>query len=224
MFILFSSQKCQIKDWPQHKISCGSPPKQVLTMWDEDHVSESIGELNICNTDSQDHSAPEQSSQKRQGTDMSQPKYSQPVQLNTDLPYTTITVKANKEKLAVNIQNTWSGTDIMQHISDKAEIPLTYMKLIHKGAVVNAASILPFVKAKAVFQAIGERAESDAGLHSADIDTIMTTKGWEKRSHKGSETNWWHYRRYSLDFQQMTVSIGLLLMLLEDGVKFVLLY
>ena len=88
-------------------------------------------------------------------------------------PFTTITVKANKEKLSINLQTSWSQSQIMKMIAHRTQIPLDKLKLIHKGKMVKRRELPDVVKNKAVFQAIGEQAESEAGLEARDVEVLM---------------------------------------------------
>lgn len=86
---------------------------------------------------------------------------------------TCIFVKCNKKKFDISISETLAGEQIIAKIADVVKIPTDKMKLVHKGKLVNKDNVKEFVKNKALFQAIGEVAESEIGLDVRDIEVVM---------------------------------------------------
>ena len=91
-----------------------------------------------------------------------------------------VTVKANKHKHKVTLQTDWSGEEILKKVSSQTRIPLDRMKLIHKGRVMSADSIIAHVKNKALFQALGEACADESGLNVSDIGVIMERMSVER--------------------------------------------
>ena len=76
-------------------------------------------------------------------------------ELNETKPFHNITVRANKSKTKLKIQQSWNGSEIYKYLSHRLEIPLDKLKLIHKGKVVTEGEMCGCVRDKSVFQAIG---------------------------------------------------------------------
>ena len=93
--------------------------------------------------------------------------------LNASEKTVSITVKASKTKHKLSLQTNWCAPDILKYISYSVQIPLDKLKLICKGCLLTKENIVNFVKEKAVFQAIGEKAEDEVGLDNTDIDVLM---------------------------------------------------
>ncbi|XP_071479496.1 uncharacterized protein [Diadema antillarum] len=86
----------------------------------------------------------------------------------------TITVKCNKSKHQMLMdRQAPSGADIMAQIACTVRIPASHLKLIHRGKLVTPDTIRDSLRDRAVFQAIGEVAESEEGLRPKDIDIVM---------------------------------------------------
>ncbi len=96
-----------------------------------------------------------------------------PVLDNSDLTKITVVVKANKQKHHIDLQEHLTAADIIKIFAYNLQIPFDKLKLIHKGKFITEKNIKDFVKNKAVFQAFGEKAESEEGLQSEDIDILM---------------------------------------------------
>ncbi|XP_013391371.1 nascent polypeptide-associated complex subunit alpha-like [Lingula anatina] len=96
-----------------------------------------------------------------------------PLDTDTKQLTSTIIVKGNKEKHKLPIQKHWSGEDIMQQIAHTVQIPLSKLKLICQGKLMGQGNIKEFITEKAVFQALGEKAESEEGLEKQDIEVVM---------------------------------------------------
>ncbi|XP_033743918.1 uncharacterized protein LOC117329848 [Pecten maximus] len=88
-------------------------------------------------------------------------------------PHDKIVVKGNRDKQTIVIQKTWSGEEILKVIASEVKVPLNKLKVIHKGKVMTSENIRSAVRPKALFQVIGERAESEDGLDKRDIDIMM---------------------------------------------------
>jgi NACalpha-BTF3-like transcription factor len=92
---------------------------------------------------------------------------------DASLPKVTITLKCNKEKYKLELNSDWSGDELVKFIAGSVSVPLDKFKLIHKGKMVDQTNVREFLKDKAIFQAFGEKAESESGLDSRDIDVLM---------------------------------------------------
>ena len=92
----------------------------------------------------------------------------------------SISVKANKSKSAVDLYDSWSSEQMMNAISDAVQIPQDKLKLVCRGKLITADNVKVVAKPKALFQAIGEKAESEAGLVTSDIDVIMSQLSVER--------------------------------------------
>ena len=92
----------------------------------------------------------------------------------------SISVKANKSKSAVDLYDSWSSEQMMNAISDAVQIPQDKLKLVCRGKLITADNVKEVAKPKALFQAIGEKAESEAGLVTSDIDVIMSQLSVER--------------------------------------------
>ena len=84
-----------------------------------------------------------------------------------------IIVKAHKTKLHLNMNPNQSPEDMFRDVALKTNVPVDKMKLIHKGKLMTNANLKEAIKPKAIFQVLGEAAESEDGLDSRDIDVIM---------------------------------------------------
>lgn len=99
--------------------------------------------------------------------------------INETHPLVTIIVRANKTKTKIKVHNSWDSKSAFKYLSHNLEIPLDKLKLIHKGQMVTQddEKICSLLKDKAVFQAIGEKAEDDSGVNNTDIEVIMKQLG-----------------------------------------------
>lgn len=97
-------------------------------------------------------------------------------------PVTSITVKCNKDKHKLVMQNSWTGVEIYKFLSYALSIPLEKVKVIHKGRVLSRETICETVKDKAVYQVIGEVAESEEDLDQRDISVMMTQMGLDRKA------------------------------------------
>lgn len=93
--------------------------------------------------------------------------------LDMSQPYSTITVKSNREKHNIDIQKTWTGQNVFKVLANKLKIPLDTLKIIHKGKVMTHDNIQSCIKDKALFQAIGEQAANEEGVDKRDIELMM---------------------------------------------------
>ena len=99
-------------------------------------------------------------------------QYDAPV-LDPSKDMTSIVVRAHKTKHRVDLNLHWEGIDTMKYISHTIKVPLDKLKLIHKGKKVEQDNIKKHIMHKAVFQAIGEQAESEDDIDTTDIDVMM---------------------------------------------------
>ena len=84
-----------------------------------------------------------------------------------------IIIKLNKVKQELCVSRTQDGKTILQVISDAVSIPVSKLKLIHKGKMATCDNIQGMLFNRATFLAFGEISESEEGLEKADIDLIV---------------------------------------------------
>lgn len=92
----------------------------------------------------------------------------------------TIVIKHNKAKHELCVQTTDNGKAILQVISDSVSIPVSKLKLVHKGKMATCDNIRDILYNKALFLAFGEISESEDGLEKADVDLIVKQLGVER--------------------------------------------
>ena len=97
-------------------------------------------------------------------------------------PYSKIIVKCNKVKHDIKIQNSWNGAEVFKFLSYSLKVPLENLKIIHKGKVLSEETILDTVKDRAIYQVIGEIAESEDGLDQRDIAVMMKQLGVDRNN------------------------------------------
>ena len=100
--------------------------------------------------------------------------------LDETKPFSTISIRFNKAKQNVKIQNSWTGNEIFKFLSHVLKVPLEKLKIIHKGKVLSEETMVETVKDKAVYQVIGELAESEDGLDQRDIEVMMKQLGIDR--------------------------------------------
>ena len=91
----------------------------------------------------------------------------------------TIIIKHNKVRQELNVPSD-NGDAILQMISHCVGIPVSKLKLIHKGKMVTSDNIQSMLFNKALFLALGEISESEEGLEKEDIDQIVRQLGVER--------------------------------------------
>ena len=92
----------------------------------------------------------------------------------------SIFVKHNKIKRELCVPATENGQAILQAISDSVSIPVSKLKLVHKGKMATCENIQDMLFNKALFMAFGEISESEEGLEKADIDLVVKQLGVER--------------------------------------------
>lgn len=92
----------------------------------------------------------------------------------------TIIIKHNKVRQELSVPSTENGDAILQMISHCVGIPVSKLKLIHKGKMVTRDNIQSMLFNKALFLAFGEISESEEGLEKEDIDLIVKQLGVER--------------------------------------------
>lgn len=85
----------------------------------------------------------------------------------------TIIIKHNKVKRELTVSPTENGNFILQIVSDSVNIPVSKLKLIHKGQIATCDNINNMLFNKALFLAFGEISESEEGLEKTEIDLIV---------------------------------------------------
>ena len=101
-------------------------------------------------------------------------------ELDETKAFSTISVKCHKTKHEIKIQNSWTGDEILKFLSHSLKVPLEKLKIIHKGKVLGEETIVETVKDKAVYQVIGEQAESEDGVDQRDIEIMMRQLGVDR--------------------------------------------
>ena len=91
-----------------------------------------------------------------------------------------IIIKHNKVRQELSVPSTENGDAILQMISHCVGIPVSKLKLIHKGKMVTRDNIQSMLFNKALFLAFGEISESEEGLIKEDIDLIVKQLGVER--------------------------------------------
>lgn len=84
-----------------------------------------------------------------------------------------IVIKLNKVKHELTVSTSDNGNSILQVISDSVSIPISKLKLIHKGKIATSDNIKDMLFNKSLFLAFGEISESEEGLEKTDIDLIV---------------------------------------------------
>ena len=84
-----------------------------------------------------------------------------------------IVIKHNKVKHELCVRRTKDGKTILQVISNAVSIPVSKLKLVHKGKMATCDNIQGMLYNRALFLAFGEISESEEGLEKADIDLIV---------------------------------------------------
>ena len=97
-------------------------------------------------------------------------------------PYSKVVFKCNKQKHELKLQDSWSGSEMWKFLSHSLKVPLENLKVIHKGKKLSEETIAETVKDKAVYQVIGEQAESEDGLDKRDIVLMMKQLGVDRNS------------------------------------------
>lgn len=92
----------------------------------------------------------------------------------------TMIIKHNKVRQELSVPSTENGDAILQMISHCVGIPVSKLKLIHKGKMVTRDNIQSMLFNKALFLAFGEISESEEGLEKEDIDLIVKQLGVER--------------------------------------------
>ena len=92
-----------------------------------------------------------------------------------DSPNTEISVKSNKEKHKIQVNNSWSWGEVTKIISHRTEIPLEKMKIIAKGKMITEEALFWTLASqrKMVFQVIGVKAENEDGLTESAVNVVM---------------------------------------------------
>ena len=85
----------------------------------------------------------------------------------------SIVIRYNKVKRELTVSKSDNGNTILQVISDSVSIPISKLKLIHKGKIATSENIKEMLFNRALFLAFGEISESEEGLEKTDIDLIV---------------------------------------------------
>lgn len=102
--------------------------------------------------------------------------------VNQSEPKSSIIVKCNREKYTFDVQNSWTGVKIYKFLSCELSIPLEKVKVIHKGKVLSRETVCETLKNKAVYQVIGEVADSEEDLDQRDISVMMKQMGLDRKA------------------------------------------
>lgn len=91
----------------------------------------------------------------------------------TEKETVSIVIRHNKVKHELTVSKSDNGNSLLQVISDSVSIPISKLKLIHKGKIATSENIKEMLFNRALFLACGEVSESEEGLEKTDIDLIV---------------------------------------------------
>ena len=94
----------------------------------------------------------------------------------------TITVKSNKEKHKLQVQDSWDGIKLYKFLSFSLNVPFEKLKIIHKGKVLSSENISGTVKQGSVYQIIGEVCQSEDNIDQRDISVMMKQTGLDRKA------------------------------------------
>lgn len=92
----------------------------------------------------------------------------------------TIVIKHRKARHELCIPRGINGEATLQLICTAICIPVSKLKLIHKGKMATSDNIQSMLFNKSLFLAFGEVSESEEGLEKADIDLIVNQLNVER--------------------------------------------
>ncbi|XP_076071147.1 uncharacterized protein LOC143042625 isoform X2 [Mytilus galloprovincialis] len=199
--VFYCSKECQISDWKTHRQICqqiNSRTNSSETSYKDDGSifteSKPQGKITIHHRPAVDfHKASKDLQNQKPLTEpvnrsiKPENSYLHCNQYKTDLPvidesqpFCEITVKCNKQKQKLKIQNAWSGDDIFKVFSNKLNISYEKIKVINKGKILTFDTIASAISNKAIFQVIGEQAANEDGLDTGDVDVLMKQMGVDR--------------------------------------------
>lgn len=152
---IFSSVRCQKRDWPSHQDSCQPARRINPTHVTEDTIIPSPLKYFLSTGDIATESWPKTST----------------------MDTFNITVKHRGKKINVNINAEWPGTFIMKLISSETSVPLDKVKVIIKGKIQTQDTIATSLHANALIMLIGETCEASDGVDERDISCLMSQMG-----------------------------------------------
>ena len=88
-------------------------------------------------------------------------------------PSVGVNVKYAKAKYRVELALVYTGKQVFEEFSRVTKVPVTGIKVIHKGKLQTEMSVLGNVAENATFFVIGQMAEDEEGLDTGDIELIM---------------------------------------------------
>lgn len=193
LFFFYSSKECQTKRWQQHKAVChelrkesavqeldsrliDSKQKTLLNI-DGDNKQVGFYEKSACKEtiSAEFKKCNEETSEVNKLTGKIV-EFCPGGQITENVckgSSVTIIIKHNKCKHELSVQKQLPGKALLQVISNALCIPVSKLKLIHKGKMVTSDNIHGMLFDKALFLAFGEVSESEEGLEKTDIDLIV---------------------------------------------------
>lgn len=207
--VVYCSRDCQMKDWPDHQLKCqtgkvkdtapssssqGGQPGKFQTndysiFSDESNTEDKKPISHPPLVDWSKAFGEKKSAAGIQKKELlgNEKTYLYKNEHHSDIPkldetkaFSKVSIRCNKAKQNVKLQKSWTGNEIFKFLSHSLKVPLEKLKIIHKGKVLSEETIVATVTDKAVYQVIGEMAESEDGLDQRDIEVMMKQLGIDR--------------------------------------------
>ncbi|XP_067661312.1 uncharacterized protein [Haliotis asinina] len=201
--VFYCSRACQVKDWGAHKSIClrrldsnGHDKKSIFTSESGKTIDSTPGSLHQADRKPVHvdfHTAVDRlmasGGESSPSSDKNDLSYLHNNQHHHDVPvfhvekaHCEVSVKSNKQKHKLKIQDDWTGQEILKLFASHVHIPLEKMKVVHKGKLMTEELIRESAKPKAVFQVLGEKSADETGLDNRDISIMMEQMNIDRNS------------------------------------------